>query len=752
MPLQYGPYYGYPGFGYGVVMPASPYGFPSNPYMETPGYVVPHTQLHLTDYRRLLNPHFTPAMAYHTRRFRYQHVTAPRETTSSEVQTDPLPQGTSDSWLSGASENGVRSAQSTRSDSGQGSSSTNTSTSLCLEASPQAGGAEGLRDPDVEVMPTPPQATATPKGACMFQREEVRIECDGALSGLKIVSSHETTAESTQDAPGDLAQCDVWSVSSAEGIIPLYHPPLTEGTAITQDGMCLTEQLEQQPCMPSYPDILLVGGSPSSGTEKPELPCTEGCNVPARKTASDPVTDIVQVCREAGNNNASSLKEACFKILRLPFEMRYFEGLQKVESSVWSMEPLVPYMPLVDQKVQHDLEDKKVIEKNVPAKMAEACEVPMETSVSQVPVTSSEAHCENSTSVPPYLPSGSWLADFGNVYYYSKLPPSVQEHLSSFSASAEQLGDKLSNDSEGQAMVTFAGRMAGKHTHLLSLDGKGHLYPKDHLTRLPAIKSIIPSDDGQRSCSRCAKRSIPCGSTLKVSGVKRHRTALPASTDMTLSRVTCRCCSGKVLRKGSGPNVLDSQDGAKEMENDAAQNGAHPAMPKQLCCEANRPTEGGGPKCSKRHLEKCSVKLAKLREQNCACKDLGDSGIYGGSSPKRTSMVGVCNENVVVWNGAGDERKTQEQRSNSQRSQREKSRQGTVPVPGKGGSENGNRLKNHSKQRKQCALSQERLHLKTSSKVIAQQLQKNDTEALVEGFFNQSSWTKHGTNRRDTRY
>uniref|UniRef100_A0A8C9V2J8 Uncharacterized protein n=1 Tax=Scleropages formosus TaxID=113540 RepID=A0A8C9V2J8_SCLFO len=606
MPLQYGPYYGYPGFGKN-----SPYGFPSNPYMETPGYVVPHTQLHLTDYRRLLNPHFTPAMAYHTRRFRYQHVTAPRETTSSEVQTDPLPQGTSDSWLSGASENGVRSAQSTRSDSGQGSSSTNTSTSLCLEASPQAGGAEGLRDPDV------------------------RIECDGALSGLKIVSSHETTAESTQDAPGDLAQCDVWSVSSAEGIIPLYHPPLTEGTAITQDGMCLTEQLEQQPCMPSYPDILLVGGSPSSG-----------------------------------NNNASSLKEACFKILRLPFEMRYFEGLQKVESSVWSMEPLVPYMPLVDQKVQHDLEDKKVIEKNVPAKMAEACEVPMETSVSQVPVTSSEAHCENSTSVPPYLPSGSWLADFGNVYYYSKLPPSVQEHLSSFSASAEQLGDKLSNDSEGQAMVTFAGRMAGKHTHLLSLDGKGHLYPKDHLTRLPAIKSIIPSDDGQRSCSRCAKRSIPCGSTLKVSGVKRHRTALPASTDMTLSRVTCRCCSGKVLRKGSGPNVLDSQDGAKEMENDAAQNGAHPAMPKQLCCEANRPTEGGGPKCSKRHLEKCSVKLAKLREQNCACKDLGDSGIYGGSSPKRTSMVGVCNENVVVWNGAGDERKTQEQRSNSQRSQR----------------------------------------------------------------------------------
>ncbi|MFT7809668.1 hypothetical protein Z043-109015 [Arapaima gigas] len=751
MPMQYGPYYPFPGFGYGVVMPASPYGFPPNPYMEAPGYVVPYTQLHLSDYRRMLNPHYTPTMAYHTRRFRYQHVTTPRETISSEVQTDPQPQGTSDSWLSGASEPCARSVQSTGSDSGQGSTSANTSTSLNLEASLQAAGRDAPSDTDVGVTPTLPRATATPKGACVFQREEVRIECSGGLSGLKIVRSHETTAESTQDAPGDLAQCDIWSVSSAEGIIPLYRSPLPEGAAITQDAVCLSERLEQQPSVPSYPDILLVGGSPSSSTEKPELPCTKGCEAPAGKPAAEPGTDVVQVCREVRNGNASSLKEACFKILRLPFEMRYLEELRKVEESVWSVKPLVPFIPSAEWMSQHRLEDAGT-ETTVPTKN-EASDVPMETSASQPLVTSPVAGCEESITVPPYLPSGSWLADFGNVYYYSKLPPSVHEHCNSFSTSTEQLppGGKLSQDSEGQAVVAVARRMAGKHTCLLGLDGKGHICPKGQ-SLSPNRNALVPRGEGERTCPRCIKRSVPCGPTLKLSGVKRHRTAPPSPPDMPPQHhVACRCCLGKALRKGSGQNVLSSQNGSEEMEYEAEGNSAHSAISRQQSCEGKRAVGSGGAMASKRHSDKCSVQCAKLREKNCTCKDHGDAGVHGGPSWGHTGMVGICNEeNVAVSIPVPDKRRTREQRCNTQ-CQAEKSWEGTVTASCKGDFENGSRPKN-LKQRKQRALSQEKLHSKLSSKVTAQPLQKNDNEAPIEGFFSQSSWTKHGTNRRDTRY
>ncbi|XP_037550309.1 bucky ball [Nematolebias whitei] len=89
MPVSYNPYYGYPGLGYSLPMMSH---YQTNPYLEqpAPGFVVPHTRLHLMDYRRVLNPQYYQTMAYHARRFRYQHNSAAKEMTSSEVQTEPL--------------------------------------------------------------------------------------------------------------------------------------------------------------------------------------------------------------------------------------------------------------------------------------------------------------------------------------------------------------------------------------------------------------------------------------------------------------------------------------------------------------------------------------------------------------------------------------------------------------------------------------------------------------------------------------
>ena len=81
--------------GYGMVMPP----FPPTAYMEPPGYVLPHAQLHPADYRRVLQPPYHQSSAHYqnltqnpNRRFHLQPNPGyvPKETVSSEVQTEPM--------------------------------------------------------------------------------------------------------------------------------------------------------------------------------------------------------------------------------------------------------------------------------------------------------------------------------------------------------------------------------------------------------------------------------------------------------------------------------------------------------------------------------------------------------------------------------------------------------------------------------------------------------------------------------------
>ncbi|KAG5849905.1 hypothetical protein ANANG_G00076640 [Anguilla anguilla] len=245
MPMPYNPYCGFPGLGYGMVMPP----FQPNPYMEAPGYIVPQAQLHLADYRRMVNPHFPPTVAYHARRFRYQQNGAPRETANSEVQTEPPP----------------------------------------LSRAPAAKAGRRIRRP----RPAVPDGPATPMGGYTCRSEEVRIECEASPSGLKIIRSHETTAESLSVAAaapgGDLVRCDVWSVSSAEGVIPLYRSSAHEGDAVSRDPSC---PAPEEQCVASYPDILLMGGSPSRGEDLPTPPreCATLTGPPAADPAGGAVT------------------------------------------------------------------------------------------------------------------------------------------------------------------------------------------------------------------------------------------------------------------------------------------------------------------------------------------------------------------------------------------------------------------------------------------------------------------------------
>ncbi|XP_060899648.1 bucky ball-like [Labrus mixtus] len=95
MPFSYNPFSGFPGMGYGMVMPPFP---PPPPYMEAPSYVLPHPHIQPVDYRHLLHPSVHAPAApyqhlYQPGRVRPPHPVPVRQTVNAEVQTEPTGRG-----------------------------------------------------------------------------------------------------------------------------------------------------------------------------------------------------------------------------------------------------------------------------------------------------------------------------------------------------------------------------------------------------------------------------------------------------------------------------------------------------------------------------------------------------------------------------------------------------------------------------------------------------------------------------------
>ncbi|XP_064189829.1 uncharacterized protein buc2l [Anguilla rostrata] len=765
MPMPYNPYCGFPGLGYGMVMPP----FQPNPYMEAPGYIVPQAQLHLADYRRMVNPHFPPTVAYHARRFRYQQNGAPRETANSEVQTEPPPlsrSGSRDSDPCPGSDPLVGS------DSGRGSSCANASAhsqSTCCEK-------PGRLNPEA----TPPPVPATPMGGYTCRSEEVRIECEASPAGLKIIRSHETTAESLSVAAaapgGDLVRCDVWSVSSAEGVIPLYRSSAHEGDAVSRDPSC---PAPEEQCVASYPDILLMGGSPSRGEDLPTPPreCATLTGPPAAGPAGGAVTPACGASESLGDAErdhegpvddcpANPAKNVHFKILRLPFEMQYLDDLRNLEESVWSVESLMPYVPSAEWMIQQGFMQPEKI----------AAEVPVETSASQseaapaleisqeVAVVQGGGQRESVSSVdslPPYLPSASWLADFGNVYYYSKLPLHVQEQLSIMGNPADPLvarkkSEKKSSGQRAVAVPAAPKKREEKHRRAPKLE-----------RRERGRSALVPGDEGPQNCAGCLNRRNVPASLKPAAGptVKRHRVSpppppSPGGSPTGQTCLACGFCGARPVRKRRGPEVPVRNTEEGEVEDEAVENRAHPAAPKQpgggergrAGVPAAEDDGGRRPAPSRRHVESCSAaQCSKLRELNCSCEEPQRGPSRDAPRRGHTDAAKDGGEISAPAAPVTERLKTVEQRCLTQKLQTERSWRATMAVHDRDSCENGSRQRNVNKPKKVLAQMQERQQCKMSNKTIAQRPLNPDFVEPIEGYYTRSSWTK-GTHRRDTRY
>ncbi|XP_039982207.1 uncharacterized protein buc2l [Xiphias gladius] len=678
IPLSYNPYYGYPGLGYGMPLMSH---YQPNPYMEPPGFVVPHTHLHLMDYRRLLNPQYYQTMAYHSRRFRYQHNVPAREMTTSQVQTEPL---------SATQRTGTPVSSDVETSSGLSVCSTDIpSVPTGQSLSPPSAVQKGDNSLELKDMVPSPTTRTSPNGSFVIQTEEVRIECCTTPVGLQLLHSHET-AEVSHRFSQDVVQCS----------------SMLQGSVLQDEALCLPAD-QSEPALQACPDILLVG-TPSSGEKISALEesrdqtdaVTEFSNLGSQVAAHGDVAE-----KKNKRDLSMTSKNFHFKVVHLPFDPQYLDELRKMESTVWSVEetlipspdsliengctdsndetltavaempsadvltvkeeaPTEEVVPMIEMPplAENELEDMvPAVGSPVDEMVSEADICPMMDAAEEAPGTrlthtaevalehdlllldnsplkgdrnqhrgtNMQDHQDTSfESLPAYLPSTSWLADFDNIYYRSKMPPTPKKQkkpLSSCDLDVPTRRRKLDLEYKEQPTVRMP-----KETY----KPKGKVDRRslsDHeccLSRNFNENAFTPyASKRERLCSRClAKRRTCTSAGPGIDGRSLKRKAAPFQQRNDARLPTCEACKShtkKLSSKGSSPDVRGLHHG-RDTEGESSENSSCRRGPKWRAADDGRkPADLKRPLATKQNLEKCPAALyPKLREKNCVCNEL----------------------------------------------------------------------------------------------------------------------------------
>ncbi|XP_074549691.1 uncharacterized protein LOC141807511 [Halichoeres trimaculatus] len=739
MPVSYNPYYGYPGLGYG--MPVMPH-YQPNPYVEPPSFVVPHSNLHLVDYRRILNPQHYQTMAYHSRRFRYQHNSQTRETTSCEVQTEPLsaPQKTSTPGTSGAEAASSISARRSQN-----------SPSVLANSAPLAVQKVDHPLDQKDAVSSPSTTRTPPNSSFVIQTEEVRIECCTTPAGLQLLHSHET-AEVSHSFSQDVVQ----------------RSSVVQGRMLQEKTPADQSEAGLQAC----PDILL-GGSSSSGEKTPALEESR-----KQADAADFGSRVAGHRKGAERDLSVTPKNLQFKVVHLPFDPKYLDDLRRMESTVWSMEDtvipspesliqssrpegqhgsLVAEVPSADvlQVTEEDPEEAVPVIEMSPLEeddledMVPAVEVPVDVMVSDtdmypqmdVPVaeeapvvrkeelahipylllldnspqmvdnakhrreTTIQDHQDTSfESLPAYLPSSSWLADFDSVYYCGKRPltPKKQTRpLSNHCLDVPSRRRKL--DLEYKDQLTTR-KPKERYKPKGKVDRRSLSDHECCVSRNFNENAFTPyASKRERLCSRClSKRRI---STSPSPGtLKRKATPFKQWNDALLP--TCEACKAhsksQRVRKESGHDVRGVY--GHDTEGESSENSSSRTAQKWKLSDPKKPL------ASKQNLEKCrTAAYPRLREKNCVCNEPQ----HQPASWERLrhcphgNAIREMDENCAVPLSPQDKWRSVSQTYLTHRWHTEKSWKGLAPYADANGSKNDVRSQHLNKHKKSQPQSQE---------------------------------------------
>ncbi|XP_077392277.1 uncharacterized protein LOC144030145 [Festucalex cinctus] len=356
MPFSYNPFAGFPGMGYGMVMPPFP---APPPYIEAPAYVMPHPHVHPVDYRHFLHPmvHAQGPLYQNpnqTRRFRSSYSSCGRETTNSEVQTEPTEGSGSDK------EGSVYVV----SDSGRGTASCSPSSS-----SQKQDSAEGEKytlpsscvDVDVQDTRKSNSPPAENKDA------ELCSEVSEKQNRLADLINQENVPPCKND------HCNIWSVSSQDGIVPVCSSSQQEDEVIKERHVSVRDIL-----MCGIPQEVILKASEKGISHNEDqlafknhdeyqgLVChsaTKRQNCPRLRENVAVGANVSKKSTDSQNGGARSLNDSDeFQdieendIIRLPhgnasgivpyqspLNTSRVEG--KLNESVWSVESLAPYIP-----------------------------------------------------------------------------------------------------------------------------------------------------------------------------------------------------------------------------------------------------------------------------------------------------------------------------------------------------------------------------------------------------------------------
>lgn len=450
------------------------------PCLEVPGYMIPHAQLPILDYRHI-TPRVAPTIAHQTHRSHFQNnVPIGRVMVSSEVQTEPLCHSIDSHGHAARSQNCSESGRGT----GCGSP---VSTSPCSSDNKSVACPEGTSVLTQNCNATNANYTtglsAVPKSE-VLQAERVQIKCSEMPSGLKIFQNMELAGHNETD----LLQCSLASVQSSEDVVLCSYQSLAlrKDKQRVEAGML---RYSSKHCLPACTEVNVT--SPSCRTFKTYPKPSRSVitqSIKAKKKSEMPFQAEVKE-----NGNSSNVH---FKILRLPFDIQNHNQPCQLEASIWSVESLIPYVPSSEWMIENGLltpqkplspliEPSDIISKPNCVPVGKNLQTGASTKNHGLPhqleasiwsveslmpyVPSSEWMVENGFLTPqkplssqikpsdvlselnrsstsavsvgenlqtgastkrvnslkacsPYRPSTSWLADFGNVYYYSKLP------------------------------------------------------------------------------------------------------------------------------------------------------------------------------------------------------------------------------------------------------------------------------------------------------------------------------------------
>lgn len=604
--------------------------FPPASYVEAPGYILPHTQLHMVDYRRMTTPHLAPAMAYQARRFRYQH-TAPsgRVMVSSEVQTEPVctdsrqqscsvVTSTQSSCKSGSTDSGGGVLSSTR---------PNEDAAACPET--------GCTMLSGKMAEETARVASVQNGGILFQAEEVRIECSGSPSAVKIIHSKETT-ELASNVDGELLQCNM---GSAEDVVLRCFQPVPFEDDERKNVKDLSHL--EDPC----PDIVMVS-CPSNGS----MSTIEGSLV----AAVEPVNSTLVVQGEPSLVSAQDIcgdpKNIHFKILRLPLDL---DELQQMEASVWSVESLMPYVPSSEWMIQNGLmtpgKPSLATVMEVPTKsplqlnQSPADKPPSLLQAGSVIELDGQESMTSLESLPPYLPSASRLADFGNAYYNS-LSSAVQKSNPDNGAK-EQPETHQDKVQSGPQSPNAAPKELKEETtnQSVMISGVG---VSDQERCVPPLFPDSPLKHKVRMCKICSVKrgaDICSGSPSSKSGcMKRYKVSHAYLTGDKGNVPLCATCMRDPEKKARCKVAAVTANSESNMKNEVSEVSENDVQPSKKCSKKLYNIQSPP---SRKHLEKCPMShQSRLREQNCLCEDMKAS-----NSTSAWTNNGRSQQNNLTW-------------------------------------------------------------------------------------------------------